>query len=835
MIAALMLLTACERPGLPDLSEGPHVVRADELWRLELDEAHYPTDVLLTDKGELWVLDSDDRVVLRFDAERQPLDSFELPSWTRPSRMVAAEGGGVWMADPLGHVLKMGPDGVLQQTIDTRVDGEDIEPVAILEQGGKLLVSERMGGLLQLDPGTGVLTRTATASPDGAPLRMVTDLAAHPDRGALAVDTLRSAVHHVDGAEVLDTWGRFGTWAGSLMKPKGLSLGPLDTVLVADSALDVVQVFSLEGESFGMLAHSDGQPIRLGHPVAIEPAGRDEFLVLDAEGPTLHRLRLSQAQVGAAVEAARSTHALRYPLRESAEGNYTVAGEQGDTCLQCHDGLVLDDRQVWQKDLQHHPVNIVPDGELPAFFPLDDDGRLQCNTCHSPHGTTDADEASNVASEEDRLHVARHWSEDEFFTRLSRGDSALCEACHTDAAHDDAVARLGLSGSAHPVGSALEKALAARYEGDGALPDKIQKGCLGCHSPHAAQSQALLRASGDGKGCISCHEPHADSSRSHPVGGSGDRPHVSNAAEIPLDRDGQVDCLSCHQLVGGHGKALLRQPADGGQLCLSCHDDRVSMLKGAHARVRGSEGLSCLGCHDVHDQANASLLAIGHGGKSDPNGCLSCHAPGKKHARRGVDPGRLGHPVDGEVHAASGDAPLTCASCHDAHRPEAVDCKSCHQEQAQADDRGGHGKAECLDCHPAHGASPTVREPDHNPRSWSCLACHGASRGTTDAPKVAEFEHPAPVFEPDGTRWEPLGTLPLYAPDGSDQAQGVNGEMACLTCHLVHGPDVGEPKAKLKRPGWEKPCAACHGDNALILYRYFHQPERRKGVDTKSR
>ena len=848
MITALLLLSACERPGLPPLADGPHHVTVQVLWRLELD-AHQPTDVLATPDGGMWVLDSYDQEIERFDARQEALEPIHLPSWTRPARMATASQGGAWLADPLGNLIRVDAQGDLQPPLDLTALGEGAAPVAVLEQQGLLFVADRHGGLDVMDLASGAVQRAVEQDADGEAVRLVTDILVGPGGQLLLVDTLRTAVHVLGDEGITSTWGRFGMWAGALMKPKAAALAPMDTVLVADTALDVLQLFDSEGRPIGMLATADGELLRPGHAIAVEAVGPDEFLVLDADAPAVLRLRISVDEVRAATERSLDTRALRYPLRDDQA--HGVEGEQGDTCLQCHDGLVLDDRQVWQTDLAHHPVDVVPDYEVPAFFPLDEQGRLRCTTCHSPHGASTADDAAAVTDEDGRLAAARHWSDDEFFTRLDRGDSALCEACHTDAAHDDAIDRLGLSGSSHPVGSALEEALAKRAEAQGSPLEDVQKGCLGCHSPHAAEGTALLRAAGDGKGCIACHEGHADSLRSHPVGAGGERPRVRAASEIPVDREGQVDCSSCHQLVGGSADQLLRSPADGGDLCVSCHEERVKMMSGPHGRVPGPHGSPCLGCHDVHDEPSDALLSTMAGGPSDPNGCLDCHGKGKKHAVRGQSPGERGHPVDGKVHTAgdsgpaagdsgraagdSGREPLTCASCHDAHRPEPVACDGCHTAQAAERDRGGHGKAACLDCHPAHQDLPLARETDHNPRSWTCLGCHGEEHGRVGVSRVAEFEHPAPVFEPDGTRWEPLGGLPLFAPDGTTQPKGVNGEMACMTCHLVHGPDPDEPKAKLKRPGWEKPCAACHGDNALALYRYFHQPDRRTGIDTKGR
>ena len=86
------------------------------------------------------------------------------------------------------------------------------------------------------------------------------------------------------------------------------------------------------------------------------------------------------------------------------------------------------------------------------------------------------------------------------------------------------------------------------------------------------------------------------------------------------------------------------------------------------------------------------------------------------------------------------------------------------------------------------------------------------------------------MFLPDGPRWTPLGELPLFDAAGQKVAPTENGDLTCASCHLPHGPDQENEGDSLRRPGWEGPCSACHGDSALLYYRWFHFRERLKGV-----
>jgi hypothetical protein len=89
--------------------------------------------------------------------------------------------------------------------------------------------------------------------------------------------------------------------------------------------------------------------------------------------------------------------------------------------------------------------------------------------------------------------------------------------------------------------------------------------------------------------CVSCHKDE-EGEGTHPVGGS---PDYSVPADLPLDKDGRVSCLTCHHVHGSiesdHQCAsasaldrlfnrkhlrksyLLRRDNPRGELCKACH------------------------------------------------------------------------------------------------------------------------------------------------------------------------------------------------------------------------------------------------------------------------
>jgi hypothetical protein len=94
----------------------------------------------------------------------------------------------------------------------------------------------------------------------------------------------------------------------------------------------------------------------------------------------------------------------------------------GDMCLSCHDGSVVDSRfQVWST--RHHTTDHVPSPtvRIPTDkFPLDEQGRMTCATCHTAHAVPDSSDLKTV-----------------IFLRQPNIDSSLClSAIRTRAQND---------------------------------------------------------------------------------------------------------------------------------------------------------------------------------------------------------------------------------------------------------------------------------------------------------------------------------------------------------------------------------------------------------------
>lgn len=454
----------------------------------------------------------------------------------------------------------------------------------------------------------------------------------------------------------------------------------------------------------------------------------------------------------------------------------------------------------------HHPVNFALERELPPSFVLSLTGRLTCRTCHEPSPRIPAMEAASAASPP---------------SGTPQG-SELCLACH-QSAHEPVFERLGLSDGKHPGGKDLDRILSERM-GSGVRPS----GCLGCHGTNGALQQGVLRDAGEGKACAVCHREQVEPARNHPVNVARTE-QIKLPAELPVG-DGQAPiCGSCHDLTSGTGDHLLRSLGGGRSLCLSCHPDREEAMKGAHGKAGVGQSEPCFGCHQVHstDKRKHLLATTGRATAGDPLGCLACHGSGGTAQPKTARPGAKGHPVDGQAHAGF-KGTLTCVSCHDAHLPDPkqLECTSCHKERLAEVARGGHGEATCLDCHPTHADAALATVAGVNPSAQRCLACHDSKQGKENVPHVADYTHPAMLFTPGGERWEPLGALTLFDRNGKPVAANADGDLSCLSCHYIHGPDATHPAENLRRPGWQGVCSACHGDDALMVYNFFHDREK---------
>ena len=403
-----------------------------------------------------------------------------------------------------------------------------------------------------------------------------------------------------------------------------------------------------------------------------------------------------------------------------------------EICFSCHDGSVADSRGKVYND-NRHPINKPPpEGMIiPAIFPLDNKGNMQCFTCHTAHG---------VSSE---MGIERA-----VFVRTSNDNSSMCMQCHKG--KDGGPAK-----GNHPIGPTSMK-----------IPDELTK--LGS-----------LTGSGTNEViCQTCHTVH---------GSAYDNFLVDNNRE-----SGQL-CLDCHKDKGGivnTGHDLRRtgpdskntkgqQPETSG-LCGGCHlvhrAERLALwARGLPSKSKNRAEDFCLGCHNKKGLAPAKFLK----GYSHP---FNISLQGK-----GMKPDLPAFNLLGErVSFQDKTALLTCPTCHDPHmkgtkrqarmnpprssflrvqdgQPVKL-CGQCHVKEAQvigsdhdlassgvpATNTKGQTPADsgaCGTCHLVHGAKTSnlwaQKTPNKSPYPAQdlCLACHRVS-GSASKKVIADHSHP---------------------------------------------------------------------------------------------
>jgi hypothetical protein len=203
--------------------------------------------------------------------------------------------------------------------------------------------------------------------------------------------------------------------------------------------------------------------------------------------------------------------------------------------------------------------------------------------------------------------------------------------------------------------------------------------------------------------------------------------------------------------------------------------------------------------------------------------------------------------------------------------PSAI-CTHCHQEQSrivgtkhdlQLTDTPftnalGQKPADagiCSPCHVPHGAATqqylwpghpeqansvntTSEEAPHSAvMVMMCTACH--SDETVGNSRIPEYTfHPAGLVFPESTPSLTWKHFPLFNNTGSP---ALDGDISCATCHNPHqwnasgrvqAPDTateGTILSNFLRQGIDrKLCAACHGEESLFKFLYFHRSNSRK-------
>jgi predicted CXXCH cytochrome family protein len=522
-----------------------------------------------------------------------------------------------------------------------------------------------------------------------------------------------------------------------------------------------------------------------------------------------------------------------------------------EMCLSCHDGSVKDSRARMING-NGHKTNMAPPAnmKIPKVFPLDEDGKVQCATCHTAHA---------VPSGPD--------SHDTIFMRISNKDSAMCRKCHPDK-------NGGIKTGNHPMGAAKHP-VPRKLIDRGAITSEKKNPiiCETCHTAHGSPYESLLiDGAGNSALCLDCH----DDKNLFTPDGKRNAVHVINVtpqkAKIPssflkkgakLGYNGIITCQTCHKVHNNPLKKplLLIENDEKSTLCLTCHPDKQSVTNTKHNLMRSApreknlEGKTaaqagiCSACHLPHRPARKLT------GKRDFSTqlCMSCHGKGTVAEKKGfigsahplnvnpfnneythsgisvidVDKNKLMLPLFNKFGVQDKNGKMTCSTCHNPHESQ-MDAtkrnatKHVNNDQAtyflrkQAPGICGecHGKKFSIanSKHDLFKVAPESKNilnqtPSESGLCGGCHAVHGGNKNFMWARKIAAINGSAPedlcmsCHNENGISKKKIIIGASHAVNISPAGKGLkttlplfqkngtiskNGIMTCSTCHDPH-------------------------------------------------
>jgi predicted CXXCH cytochrome family protein len=475
------------------------------------------------------------------------------------------------------------------------------------------------------------------------------------------------------------------------------------------------------------------------------------------------------------------------PFREIADQDIKLGPQQKIVCQTCHKphGVNAMAGTLANSDLcrtchrqgigkYSHPVNIdLPAGtkaagRLPLFNTASGKakaGRVQCFTCHDPHGGPPdiGKETSQPGSNEAHSNPFL----------LRKPPATICGQCHQN--------KYSLIDSKHDLRKTLPEATNINQK------RPADSGpCGGCHVPHKAAGKKLWARSIESQSfgaqaCLACHDPlnvyaiPTVVDKSHPINVKLTN-RLSKTNTLPLFNpdgtqhpDGQVQCFTCHDPHGRfESSGRLPDKREKGnpdllplflrsfpeQICRECHQEKYFIAQSKHDMGKTapesknnrnqtpSESGICGSCHQVHSGMDAFLWGrkLETSNKNPAqNICTSCHnQKGLAHKKVIRD---YSHPIHVSPYARGltttlplfdkngklkDQGTMECATCHDPHRwdPAKPILSDHHTDEGNALNsflrRANMPSPKlCIDCHPQKAY---IDQTDHDLRLTAPMA-----------------------------------------------------------------------------------------------------------------
>ena len=230
-----------------------------------------------------------------------------------------------------------------------------------------------------------------------------------------------------------------------------------------------------------------------------------------------------------------------------------------------------------------------------------------CQTCHE-----------DVAKEFSKSSHGRTFAADATYS------SASCTSCHTGAQEHAATGGEKKPQSLKKGGAEANASCLSCHAGNpkqahwsGSAHQLAGATCASCHDVHKMhigtpeQQKTLPGATASTKKCLECHGEL--------------RASLHQRSSHPM-RDGQMECVSCHNPHGTSGEKLIEQGSVN-ELCYSCHQNLRGPFLWEHSPVRQD----CLTCHRPHGSNYPQMLQA-----RVTQLCQSCHQQGRHQTVPGV-------------------------------------------------------------------------------------------------------------------------------------------------------------------------------------------------------
>jgi len=486
-------------------------------------------------------------------------------------------------------------------------------------------------------------------------------------------------------------------------------------------------------------------------------------------------------------------------------------------CKRCHQGKTVGPSKG------SHPVDVefkdFPEEITEAGGKIGAGSKVVCETCHTPHGSTNEDFLVIPNSEKNLTQ------------------SMLCEACH--GVSPDLNSTDELRRHSHPVDVKLPQEAKLPKLWDNQEEPRLGKNktvnCRTCHSPHRGteDNHLLVHENRGDSLCTTCHTSKESIYRTrHDI--AEFYPDEKNSAGIAASEKGT--CNACHFMHKGQGPKMWSREAVKGsidELCTSCHNENgmakefltgnlthpvdIEPSKGmttdplplySDKGKKSSQGrVYCASCHDVHRWSPDSDSRGGSSGSGDANNSF---------LRRTATKGGL------------------CQTCHQSQAAivgTKHDLNLAAPEQRNIKKQSLPESGVCGACHTPHNAyrnklwaRKTASGYDLIERQ--CTVCHKKG-GMAEEKTTGQETHPlrdVPQLENTAKH-----LLPLYETDGRKTDKG---GVTCATCHDVHrwAPDSEKGPGSMKVEGDRMSsflrianddsaalCAACHKRNSFVV------------------